>query len=233
MPSTRPSLCCKSDTPDLEEIRVALLTWDMVDISSSWNKVGKMKNLFQGYCWYWRGRPDSPCPFAASPLKPEIIGVSRAVNDSRRSRLFCLDARDDMTNRLIGGSEGFLPAGIRDPRLQGHPGRSSDTSRRIPARGPGAPPGLPAGERRRRGAPGAVFLHRLGSICRGARERGIPLSIEDRARLRPEETRGFDKLRQISGSFKPVPMPDLPPFLGGGVGYFAYDLVRQFEKLPC
>jgi anthranilate synthase component 1 len=47
-----------------------------------------------------------------------------------------------------------------------------------------------------------------------------------------ETTAGFNKLRQISESFKPVPMPDLPPFLGGGVGYFAYDLIRQFERLP-
>jgi anthranilate synthase component 1 len=27
-------------------------------------------------------------------------------------------------------------------------------------------------------------------------------------------------------------MPGLPPFLGGGVGYFSYDLVRQFERIP-
>jgi len=47
-----------------------------------------------------------------------------------------------------------------------------------------------------------------------------------------EEPSGFDKLRQLSEGFRPVHMPDLPPFLGGGVGYFAYDLVRQFEKLP-
>jgi anthranilate synthase component 1 len=47
-----------------------------------------------------------------------------------------------------------------------------------------------------------------------------------------EETHGLASLRQISQRFTPVPMPDLPPFLGGGVGYFAYDLIRQFENLP-
>ncbi len=47
-----------------------------------------------------------------------------------------------------------------------------------------------------------------------------------------EETRGLDKLRRIAASFRPAFIPDLPPFLGGGVGYFAYDLVRQFERLP-
>jgi anthranilate synthase component 1 len=47
-----------------------------------------------------------------------------------------------------------------------------------------------------------------------------------------EETEGFNKLREISEQFKTVSISELPPFLGGGVGYFAYDLVRQFEKLP-
>ncbi|MFI5224499.1 MAG: hypothetical protein ACHQX3_09730, partial [Nitrospirales bacterium] len=28
------------------------------------------------------------------------------------------------------------------------------------------------------------------------------------------------------------PPPDLPPFLGGAVGYLSYDLVREFETLP-
>ena len=65
-----------------------------------------------------------------------------------------------------------------------------------------------------------------------ARGKGNSVSIERQGETVCEETRGFDKLRQISGSFRPVPIPDLPPFLGGGVGYFAYDMVRQFEKLP-
>lgn len=64
------------------------------------------------------------------------------------------------------------------------------------------------------------------------RGKGNSVSMERQGEIVCEETRGFDKLRQISGSFKPVPIPDLPPFLGGGVGYFAYDIVRQFEKLP-
>ncbi len=39
-------------------------------------------------------------------------------------------------------------------------------------------------------------------------------------------------MREISRLYRSVPMPDLPPFLAGGVGYFGYDLVRQFERLP-
>ena len=27
-------------------------------------------------------------------------------------------------------------------------------------------------------------------------------------------------------------VPNLPPFIGGAVGFFSYDLVRQFEQLP-
>ena len=30
----------------------------------------------------------------------------------------------------------------------------------------------------------------------------------------------------------PATLPGLPPFTSGGVGYFAYDMVRQFERLP-
>jgi anthranilate synthase component 1 len=65
------------------------------------------------------------------------------------------------------------------------------------------------------------------------RGKGKSVWSEHQGQVVQETTRGFDKLRQISEGFKTVSMPDLPPFLGGGVGYFAYDLIRQFEKLPC
>ncbi len=65
-----------------------------------------------------------------------------------------------------------------------------------------------------------------------AKGKGDSISIERQGEVVQEKTCGFAKLREISGSFKPIPIPDLPPFLGGGVGYFAYDMVRQFEKLP-
>ncbi len=64
------------------------------------------------------------------------------------------------------------------------------------------------------------------------RGKGNSVSIEHQGEITREEAHGFSKLREISKRFSPVPMPDLPPFLGGGVGYFSYDLVRQFEKLP-
>src|ERR1039458_2517705 len=41
-----------------------------------------------------------------------------------------------------------------------------------------------------------------------------------------------DVLRETLRQFRPVTVPGLPPFTSGGVGYFAYDMVRQFERLP-
>ncbi len=42
----------------------------------------------------------------------------------------------------------------------------------------------------------------------------------------------LEVLRDIGAKFKPVPVDDLPPFQGGLVGYFNYDLVRKWERIP-
>ena len=42
----------------------------------------------------------------------------------------------------------------------------------------------------------------------------------------------LEVLRGISAEYKPVTVDDLPPFQGGLVGYFNYDLVRKWERLP-
>lgn len=39
-------------------------------------------------------------------------------------------------------------------------------------------------------------------------------------------------LRDLLKAFRPVRNPNLPPFQGGLVGYFNYDLVRKWERLP-
>jgi anthranilate synthase component 1 len=39
-------------------------------------------------------------------------------------------------------------------------------------------------------------------------------------------------IRELLGEHKPAHVPGLPPFASGAVGYMAYDVVRQFEKLP-
>src|SRR5271169_1497751 len=42
----------------------------------------------------------------------------------------------------------------------------------------------------------------------------------------------IDVLRENLRQYHPANVPGLPPFTSGGVGYFAYDMVRQFERLP-
>lgn len=64
------------------------------------------------------------------------------------------------------------------------------------------------------------------------RGKGTSVRIEERGEVVHLESKPLDMLRQMSKRFKLARMPDLPPFVGGGVGYFAYDLVRQFEKIP-
>ncbi len=64
------------------------------------------------------------------------------------------------------------------------------------------------------------------------RGRDDQIVIEEGGETVRETARPLDKLRQLSPQFQPAPLPGLPPLSGGAVGYFAYDLVRQFEKLP-
>ncbi len=42
----------------------------------------------------------------------------------------------------------------------------------------------------------------------------------------------LDVLRDLMRQQQPVKLPDLPPFSAGAVGYFGYDAVRWFERLP-
>jgi anthranilate synthase component 1 len=41
-----------------------------------------------------------------------------------------------------------------------------------------------------------------------------------------------EKLRATMDHFKSVKLPNLPPFTGGAVGYFGYDMVRTIEDIP-
>ena len=43
----------------------------------------------------------------------------------------------------------------------------------------------------------------------------------------------LDIIKDALARRKPVPVPGLPSFTGGAVGYFAYDLVRFIERLPA
>jgi anthranilate synthase component I len=61
-------------------------------------------------------------------------------------------------------------------------------------------------------------------------------SIETRSRSGQVERREVSDvlgaLRQWLQSYHPVPLPGLPRFSAGAVGYIGYDLVRDFERLP-
>ena len=43
----------------------------------------------------------------------------------------------------------------------------------------------------------------------------------------------FAELKKALSGHTPARLPGLPPFTAGAVGFFAYDVVRQIEKLPA
>jgi anthranilate synthase component 1 len=49
---------------------------------------------------------------------------------------------------------------------------------------------------------------------------------------RVEDASPIDFLRKLVTRYQAVRVPGLPPLVSGAIGYFAYDMVRQFEKLP-
>ncbi len=62
--------------------------------------------------------------------------------------------------------------------------------------------------------------------------RGRQVTIREGPRVQRCESNVVDVLRENLRRHKPAASPNLPPFTSGGVGYFAYDMVRQFERLP-
>lgn len=65
------------------------------------------------------------------------------------------------------------------------------------------------------------------------RARGEVVTIERFGRA-TEERRGsmIEVLREMMSAERPVQRPGLPPFTGGAVGFFGYDAVHWFERLP-
>jgi anthranilate synthase component 1 len=52
-------------------------------------------------------------------------------------------------------------------------------------------------------------------------------------RRRPGDSGDFiQDVRQTLGKYRSVKIPGLPPFTGGAVGYFGYDMVRLVENIP-
>jgi anthranilate synthase component 1 len=62
--------------------------------------------------------------------------------------------------------------------------------------------------------------------------RGSSIVIDERGKSRSMQGDIFALLKQLLAGHKPAHIPGLPPFTSGAVGFFAYDVVRQIERLP-
>ena len=61
---------------------------------------------------------------------------------------------------------------------------------------------------------------------------GRRITVREGRRERRFEGDIFDELKQALSGHTPAQIPGLPPFTAGAVGFFAYDAVRQLERLP-
>jgi anthranilate synthase component I len=62
--------------------------------------------------------------------------------------------------------------------------------------------------------------------------RGQQIDITESKRTTRIKGDVFNVLREALSGHKPARLPGLPPFTAGAVGFFAYDAVRQIERLP-
>src|SRR6185437_1813357 len=61
--------------------------------------------------------------------------------------------------------------------------------------------------------------------------RGAEITVERRGRVEHSTGNIFQVVQQILRQHRAAVVPELPPFTAGAVGYFAYDVVRQLEKI--
>jgi len=62
--------------------------------------------------------------------------------------------------------------------------------------------------------------------------RGMAITVEQDGERRTFEGDIFSELKQALSGHTPARLPGMPPFTAGAVGFFAYDVVRQIERLP-
>ncbi len=62
--------------------------------------------------------------------------------------------------------------------------------------------------------------------------RGSSISINERGKTRTLQGDVFALLKELLAGQNPAHIAGLPPFTSGAVGFFAYDIVRQIERLP-
>ena len=65
------------------------------------------------------------------------------------------------------------------------------------------------------------------------RARGTNCAIESGDRTERLNANPIELLRKLSSRYRPVRVAGLPPLIGGGIGYFAYDMVRLIEQIPA
>jgi anthranilate synthase component 1 len=63
------------------------------------------------------------------------------------------------------------------------------------------------------------------------RARGSVIEIERGRKRETHEGNVFEFVKLLLSEHQPAPVPGLPPFTAGAVGYFSYDVVRQLEKI--
>jgi anthranilate synthase component 1 len=63
--------------------------------------------------------------------------------------------------------------------------------------------------------------------------RGTAIVATEGKKSRSFEGDIFHELKNALSEHNPAKLPGLPPFTAGAVGFFAYDVVRQIEKLPA
>src|SRR6185437_4307697 len=62
--------------------------------------------------------------------------------------------------------------------------------------------------------------------------RGRSITVDERGARQSFEGDVFAELKAALSGHTPARLPGLPPFTAGAVGFFAYDVVRQIERLP-
>ena len=62
--------------------------------------------------------------------------------------------------------------------------------------------------------------------------RGTEILLTEKKKTKRITGDVFVTLKQALSEHRPAQLPGLPPFTAGAVGFFAYDVVRQIEKLP-
>ncbi|GAW91308.1 aminodeoxychorismate synthase, component I [Calderihabitans maritimus] len=64
------------------------------------------------------------------------------------------------------------------------------------------------------------------------KSKGSSIELYENGRVCRHSGNPFDYLQKLLKRFQTKPLPAFPPFLGGAVGYFGYDLGWHLEKLP-